>query len=198
MADTVNPLGKLPGSVWEIASEPLTVPDHLGIEHYAAFPTEWPKRLILGWSPAAYCTACDEPRRAQYDRSFAVQADCSVDTAWKRDKHYAGNNWHDKPRGTSQVRPTGYACACPSTGSPTRPAAVLDPFGGTGTTAMVAKALGRHGITVDRSADYCRIAEWRTNDPAQLAKVLGLAKPPVQLDGQLDLLAALPGGNSNG
>ena len=42
---------------------------------------------------------------------------------------------------------------------------------------MVAKALGRHGISVDMSADYCRLAEWRTNDRDQLAKVLGV-KPP--------------------
>lgn len=41
---------------------------------------------------------------------------------------------------------------------------------------MVAKALGRHGITVDMSADYCRLADWRTNDRDQLAKVLGIAK----------------------
>lgn len=53
---------------------------------------------------------------------------------------------------------------------------MLDPFGGTGTTAMVAKALGRHGISVDMSADYCRLAEWRTNDRNQLAKVLGIEK----------------------
>ena len=31
--------------------EPLTVPDHLGVDHFAAFPQEWPRRLILGWSP---------------------------------------------------------------------------------------------------------------------------------------------------
>src|SRR5690606_41938340 len=59
---------------------------------------------------------------------------------------------------------TGYACACPEPTAPTRPAVVLDPFGGTGTTALVAHALGRHGISVDRSADYCRLAQWRTSD----------------------------------
>jgi DNA modification methylase len=32
---------------------------------------------------------------------------------------------------------------------------VLDPFGGTGTTALVAHALGRHGVSVDMSSDYC-------------------------------------------
>src|SRR5690606_9937342 len=58
---------------------------------------------------------------------------------------------------------TGYACACPEPTAPTRPAVVLDPFGGTGTTALVAHALGRHGISVDRSADYCRLAQWRTS-----------------------------------
>lgn len=46
-----NPLGKLPGSVWQIAPQPLRVPKHVGIDHYAAFPMEWPRRLILGWSP---------------------------------------------------------------------------------------------------------------------------------------------------
>ena len=46
-------LGKVPGSVWSIPSEPLRVPDHLGVDHFAAFPQEWPRRLILGWSPPA-------------------------------------------------------------------------------------------------------------------------------------------------
>jgi DNA modification methylase len=94
-----NPLGKLPGSVWEIATQPLKVPAELGIDHFAAFPMEWPRRIISGWSP-----------------------------------------------------PGGI---------------VLDPFGGTGTTALVADALGRYGITVDKSADYCRLAAWRINDPKQ-------------------------------
>lgn len=49
-------------------------------------------------------------------------------------------------------------------------AVVLDPFGGTGTTALAASVLGRRGITVDVSSDYCRIAEWRTTDPAQIAR----------------------------
>jgi DNA modification methylase len=44
---------------------------------------------------------------------------------------------------------------------PTRPAVVLDVFSGTGTTPMVARALGRIGIGVDLSHDYCRAARWR-------------------------------------
>lgn len=58
-------------------------------------------------------------------------------------------------------RITGYACACPTPTAPTRPAVVLDPFGGSGTTPRVACRLGRLGLGIDRSADYRRLAEWR-------------------------------------
>jgi DNA modification methylase len=59
---------------------------------------------------------------------------------------------------------------CPNNGT------VLDPFGGTGTTAMAARALGRHGISVDLSADYCRLAHWRVDNGPDLAAVKGLGR----------------------
>jgi DNA modification methylase len=46
-----NPLGKLPGSVWEVPAQPLKVPANL-TQHFAAFPLEWPRRIIQGWSPS--------------------------------------------------------------------------------------------------------------------------------------------------
>jgi hypothetical protein len=98
-------------------------------------------------------------------------------------------------RGASTLRTialrdiTGYACACPQPDAPTRPAIVADPFGGTGTTALVADALGRHGLSFDRSADYCRLARWRTTDPAERAKAMQVPKPPPVMDGQEALFA---------
>ena len=89
--------------------------------------------------------------------------------------------------GEAQATITGYACACPDTTAPTRPAVILDPFSGTGTTAAVAHILGRHGIGIDLSADYLRLAEWRCNDPALRAKVLGVDKPKPVPEGQLDM-----------
>ena len=129
MTSTGNALGKLPGSVWTIPTQPLNVPDHLGIDHFAAFPTEWPRRIIQGWSP-----------------------DDGV---------------------------------------------VLDPFGGTGTTALVADVLGRDAISVDLSADYCRLATWRTTDPKQRAKAARreFRPPEEQVAGQeslLDLIGDTP------
>jgi len=71
--------------------------------------------------------------------------------------------------------------------APTVTAVILDPFCGTGTTPAVAHALGRHGIGIDLSADYLRLAEWRCNDPALRAKVLRVDKPKAVPDGQLDI-----------
>jgi len=90
-----------------------------------------------------------------------------------------------RPRGVDVTAAiTGYACACPEPDAPTRPAVVLDPFGGTGTTALVASVHGRTGIAIDKSADYCRIARWRTSDPGQRARAIGKPKPkPVQQAG---------------
>lgn len=122
LADSCNPLGKPPGSVWEVATDPFTAPAHVDVRHDAPFPMAFPRRLIQAWCPAA--------------------------------------------------------------------GVVLDPFGGTGTTSLVAKALGRTGISIDRSADYCRLAQWRTNDPGELAKALRVDKPPVELVGQPSLFDA--------
>lgn len=61
---------------------------------------------------------------------------------------------------------------------PSRPAVVLDPFGGTGTTALVASAYGRTGVTVDYSHSYSRFARWRTSDTGERAKAMQVRKPP--------------------
>lgn len=53
---------------------------------------------------------------------------------------------------------------------PGRAALILDPFCGTGTTALVAQALGRDALGVDLSADYVRLAKWRCSQPSQAAK----------------------------
>lgn len=164
MTQACNPLGRLPGSVWTVATEPLKVDPALGVDHFAAFPTEWPRRIILGWSPSAICTVCDEGLRPVVNRT---------PMEWKPSTrlatHMEQNSDALRPTSGTMLKAatttiTSYACACDTPG-PTRPAVVLDPFSGTGTTAGVAKALGRTGIGVDMSADYCRLAEWRTNGP---------------------------------
>ena len=51
-------------------------------------------------------------------------------------------------------------------------------------SVLVASVLGRTGIGIDRSADYCRLAQWRCHDPAERARALQVPKPPPIPDGQ--------------
>jgi DNA modification methylase len=232
--DRENPLGKLPGSVWEIPSQPLIVPADLGVDHFAAFPMELPRRIILGWSPSGICMACGEGRRPvatsvalDMNRPQARRAQQLADRAGLTEDHLQallsvglGDTGRSAATqaGTGKSTPAVYAlaaearavlggyareyllrrptrfaytCACPDTTAQVRPAVVADPFGGTGTTALVASMLGRLGVTVDRSADYCRVAAWRTADPAERARALGVPKPPPVSDGQGSLFDAL-------
>lgn len=180
----VSPLGKLPGSVWTIPTQPLTVPAELGVDHFAAFPMEWPRRIIRGWSPAGVCTVCGQGRRPVVDkeRMFTQRTYTGSRAAagFGNVTNPGGEPWLP---GRDSVTITGEACGCDTPTAPTRPAVVLDPFGGTGTTALIAHALGRHGITIDMSADYCRLAEWRCNDPGQIAAAMQVDKPePVSED----------------
>jgi DNA modification methylase len=80
--------------------------------------------------------------------------------------------------------------SCPHCGSDQlRPSVIADPFGGTGTTALVATVHGRHAISADLSADYCRLAQWRVNDPGERARALDVPKPPPIPDGMEPLFA---------
>jgi DNA modification methylase len=194
-----NPLGKLPGSVWTIPTQPLKVPAHLGVDHYAAYPMEWPRQLIKGWSPREVCTACGEGRRPVADagrvpdRPGRVQGR-AVDAL-------TGGHGADGRAGSRFTRTatiTGYACACPDTTAPTTPGVVLDPFSGTGTTALVAAMLGRHGIGVELNPDYIRLAQWRASDAKERARAAGLdpdavAAVKTELPGQESLLDLLDG-----
>lgn len=191
--DAGNPLGKLPGTVWTIATQPLRVPAELGVDHFAAFPMEWPRRIISGWSPSGICTACGEGRRPSVAPTGRIVSSRDADEIGGIiGSPHAAESGRGDGNGTRRIRTalgpampkiertiTGETCACPDTAAPTRPAVVIDPFGGTGTTALVASVLGRTGISIDMSADYCRVAAWRTADDKQRARAAGVKPRPV-------------------
>jgi hypothetical protein len=231
----VNQLGKLPGSVWTVATEPLRLPEYMVPErpgqleprwletkdawrwindtgnttspwpqtpedgrqlraaptHFAAFPSYFPRLIITGWSPSGVCTVCGEGRRPVCEKDEPVRHEWAQEQQRNRATPINGGvgrvnlgiSAADRKRSI-----TGYACACPTPTAPTTQARVLDPFSGTGTTAVVADALGRHGIGVDLSWDYIRIGHWRHNDSTLRAKALGVPKPPKQIEGQLSLM----------
>jgi DNA modification methylase len=180
-----NPLGKLPGSVWSIPSAPLQVPARLGIDHFAAFPPALVRPLVLGWSPPGVCTGCGEGRRPVATTAYVNdRRNKRPELRTGFDRHAVAHRKPTLSDGPGLTTITGYACACPSPDAPTRPALVVDPFCGTGTTMLVASAYGRVGVGVDRSMDYARLARWRCSDPGERARARSVAKPPPVPDGQ--------------
>lgn len=105
-------------SVWPLVTEPFRVTDEqrefYGLpDHFAAFPSEIPRRIILGFSP--------------------------------------------------------------------EDGVVLDPFGGSGTTAGVARMLGRFGISNDLSSAYSRLAAWRVWESGHFKKTVDRTWADMQL-----------------
>ncbi len=83
--------------------------------------------------------------------------------------------WDGLPRFNMDRQLVGYICPCYpglplESLPPTTPAVILDPFGGTGTVAGVAKTLGRYGISNDLSESYNRLAIWRITQSGHFTK----------------------------
>lgn len=70
------------------------------------------------------------------------------------------------------MRTLGWAPTCGCGGSlPTRPATVLDPFAGSGTTGVVALRHNRDFIGIELNPDYAEMARNRIRDDAPLLNV---------------------------
>jgi DNA modification methylase len=107
--------------------------------HFATFPVELIRRPILSTCPEKLCAACGVP--------------------WARAKQAVDG----RLLAIGALRPN---CRC---NAEPRPGIVLDPFLGSGTTALAAEQYGRDWIGIELNPEYAqladeRLAEWRTNN----------------------------------
>ena len=134
--------------------------------HFATFPTALIEPCILAGSAKECCAACGAPSVRQVERTAMV-----IDRSERT---------HDKGRtraSGTMVSPatsvtTGFAPSC-SCNAGVVSGTVLDPFGGAGTTGLVADRLGRNAILCELNPDYAAMAERRIHGDAPLfAEVL--------------------------
>jgi DNA modification methylase len=107
--------------------------------HHATFPLTLARRAITAGCPESRCSICHAP--------------------WRRLLIRAAD-------GTASRRPLGTTCDC---AAPREPGLVLDPFMGSGTTAVAAEALGRNWLGIELNTAFAREAEQRlsnTDPPA--------------------------------
>jgi site-specific DNA-methyltransferase (adenine-specific) len=140
-----HPLGKNPGSVWEIPTYGFRGP------HFATFPPRLVRRPILATCPEAICSRCGTPWKRQVTATRVPVGPASK-TPRPRDKQVMRFNdrWHT-------VRHVGELVPC-GCGAPTVPGVVFDPFMGVGTVGLVAEELARDWLGVEISTKYRQLA----------------------------------------
>jgi site-specific DNA-methyltransferase (adenine-specific) len=140
-----HPLGKTPGSVWEIATRGFRGP------HFATFPPDLIRRPILATAPEAICTRCGAPWRRPVSVERIPLGPPSK-TPIPLDKHVMRfkNRWHTV-RHVGELMPCG--CRAPAVAG-----TVLDPFMGAGTVGLVAESLRRDWIGVEISDSFRKLA----------------------------------------
>jgi len=144
-----HPLGANPGDVLQINTEPLKE------SHYAPFPTQLVEFLLKVGCPEWVCKRCGKPRER------IVEVGEFVKTGGSRKKDTPSVSEWQKKHGTGyHLRYTvGWTdCGCNASW---RPGVVLDPFLGSGTTALVALRLNRWFVGIELSPEYTKMAAHR-------------------------------------
>lgn len=153
----------------------LLGPEPSRLEHYAGFPTELPRRCILAaTSQKGACPACMKPWVRLIERTGrAIQHQNGPGTGVGRRLAAAGQHGATSALLTGLVpeRITiGWAPACTCDAGDPVPCVVLDPFLGSGTTALVADQLGRHAIGIELNPEYVEMARRRIESDAPMVQ----------------------------
>jgi DNA modification methylase len=148
-------------SVWTVASQPFSD------AHFATFPPALIEPCIkAGTSERGCCAKCGAPWVREVEK---------YEPAGRRDDD-RGDQFVDfgMSSGRAGSRPAttiGWSpsCACDAA---VAPCTVLDPFGGAGTTGLVADRLGRNAILIELNPTYAAMSDCRIRDDAGLFAVM--------------------------
>ena len=158
--------------------EPLALvvnPSPFREAHFATFPLKLVEPMVkASTSEKGVCATCGAPWARVSEKGVPVQQHWAPGTQEKIDiaqgRHGDSsvfNTGFTRPNVTTGWQPT---CACEA-GEPVA-ATVLDPFGGSGTTGVVANKFGRDAVLVELKAEYVEMQERRLGiRPAQPAVI---------------------------
>jgi DNA modification methylase len=176
-----NSAGRNIRSVWTINTHSFPG------AHFATFPPALAERCIrAGTSERGCCPGCGAPWARVVER---VEAEVTNPRRFSK----AGNDDRQdtlrlyKERVSQQ---NGWAQTCPCPPHDPVPCTVLDCFGGSGTTGMVADRLGRDAILIDLNPDYTGMAEARVTKDAGLFAEVATESTPQRTQ---PAVSALPG-----
>ena len=150
---TPHSAGRNPRSVLDIPTASYSG------SHYATYPPKLIAPLIRASCPRRCCPECGAPWAPVVERNRLARHELPKEDKRYRPARYDGK--YGNVKGSSFGDDAGYTessvksyrptCSC---GHEPVPGIVLDPFGGSGTTGMVAKKLMRRWFVLDISREY--------------------------------------------
>ncbi len=155
-----HPQGRNKRCIWSISSRPLKE------AHFAVYPEELCETPIKAGCPAEVCRKCGIPKLTRTTEANPDAFSYSLRDAQKERIKYVGRKLskeqiknYDRDSYVSKARKmVMFSCNC---NAGFKPGIVLDPFMGSGTTAVVAKTLDRQFIGLELNPNYIKIAQRR-------------------------------------
>ena len=151
-------------SVWEVATAPFSE------AHFATFPPALIEPCIkAGTSEKGCCAKCGATRvrqveRTQYEPQLAKNGERFVDASrGDKTRKLSGSDYNKSVMVVGES--WSPSCSC---NAEAIPCTVLDPFGGAGTTGLVADRLQRNAILIELNPEYAAMASRRIRDDAPL------------------------------
>lgn len=148
-----NPEGRNARSVWTIPTQATP------FAHFATYPQELVRRCVLAGCPAQTCSVCGAPYERDIDRTANYEKRQDRGQPGYKPPMVDSSGW--KP---ATVVDRGWFPSC-NCNSRSQPGVVLDPFMGSGTTALSARSLGRSFLGCDLNEKYVAIANERLRMP---------------------------------
>ena len=153
-------------SVWTVNTKPYKE------AHFAVFPTDLIEPCVLAGSSAKICSGCGKSYRREMvttDVPDRIVREHMVGVIPKRDKPSRMNS---KDMLSLTKEDNGFVKQCKCDTDKTEQDRIIDPFGGSGTTALVADRHNRDATVIELNEEYIDIAKKRLEGDAPLfAKV---------------------------
>ena len=153
--DKYRTQGRNMRTVWQINTKPFKD------AHFAVFPPELPRRCITAGCPKDICSKCGFIREKLYKRETQESLRTNDEDINNAFRGNAPRGYGGQEVGYTNAEFIGYStCDCSAGWDK---GIVLDPFMGSGTTALVAKQLGRNWVGIELNEEYIKMAEERIN-----------------------------------
>lgn len=145
--------------IWTIGHEPLPKRKN-EVRHYAAFPSELVRRCLeAGTSGKGYCVKCGAPWARVVETKSIPHPNPAAPDLREAVNSKGGNQANGTAGLAPEVKTVGWRATCACACEETRPALVLDPFSGSGRTAITAGRMGLDFVGCELNEEFVKMGQ---------------------------------------